>query len=210
VLLQYDSDDLSTLSSALSAETDAQGQFAIPKAPPGHYKLARVVVTHVSPTSSSSYKLPLTEVDIGPGETTTVTVGASNYTVRVRLRWPDGMKPQVNWRTFATIHTPFPKPPAEISNNPEAMKNWWQTPEVRALSAKARSYPLTENADGAWGVEDVAPGEYPLDVNVTEWSSGGGPGPNSVRAHAGTTVTVPAEPPSGTLDLGEIVLQALH
>jgi len=45
---------------------------------------------------------------------------------------------------------------------------------------------------------------------VSSTLPGGGPGPNSVRAHAGTTVTVPAEPPSGTLDLGEIVLQALH
>lgn len=173
---------------------------------PGHHPLARVIVTRLSPTSSSSQKFPLTEVDIPPGETTTVTLGASNYTVRVLLRWPDGVKRGTNWHIFASIHTPFAKPPAEIINNPEAVGKWWQTPEIRALAASTRSYPLTENRDGSWSAEDIAPGEYALDVNVTERSPAGGP--NSVHAHAETTVTVPTDLPSGTLDLGEIVLQA--
>ena len=101
VLLQYGSDDLSTLSSALSATTDAQGQFVIPQAPPGRHKLACLVVERLSSTSTSSQKIPLTEVDISPGEATSVTLGASNCTVTVHLRWPDGMKRQTHWRVFS-------------------------------------------------------------------------------------------------------------
>jgi len=138
VLLQYGSDDLSTLSSALSATTDAQGQFVIPQAPPGRHKLACVVVERLSSTSTSSQKIPLTEVDISPGEATSVTLGASNCTVTVHLRWPDGMKRQTHWRVFTSLHTSFPQPPGEIANDPQALARWRQTAEFQAQAAQAR------------------------------------------------------------------------
>ena len=205
VLLQYGSDDLSTLSSDVTAQTDAQGQFIIPQAPPGSHKLARVVVERLSPTSTSSQKFPLTEVEIRPGETTFLTLGASNCTVTVHLLWPEELKRQPNWRVFASLHTSFPQPPAEIANDPQALARWRQTPEFQAVAAQARHYPLTENAAGVWSTEDVAPGNYALTVNVLDLPPDGGQGSN--RAHAHATVTVPANPSSLALDLGEIALQ---
>jgi RNA polymerase sigma factor (sigma-70 family) len=204
VLLQYGSDD-STLSSSLTAETDAQGRFTISQAPPGRHKLARVVVAKISPTMTSSQRLPLTEAEILSGQTTSVTLGASNYTVTARFRWPEGMKREASWRVFAAIHTPFPKPPEHLINNAEALGKWRQTPEIQELAAKARSYPITEEADGSWIASEVLPGDYNLTVNVLDLPPTGGQGSN--RAHAFAAVAVPTDPPSGTLDLGEITLQ---
>src|SRR5439155_15342320 len=108
--------------------------------PPGRHKLMRVITL-----SNNSWTSELmTEVEIRPGETTTATLGASNCTVTVHLRWPDGMKRQAHWRVFASLHTSFPQPPAEVANNPQALAAWRQTPEFHALAAQARHYALTE------------------------------------------------------------------
>jgi len=112
-----------------------------------------------------------------------------------------------NWRVFTSLHTTFPQPPAEIANNPQALSEWRQTPEFRALVAHAPHYALTEDATGHWNAEDLAPGNYDLTVNVDMLPAGG---QGSNRAHAHATVTVPANSSCQTLDLGEIVLQPVQ
>jgi hypothetical protein len=201
--LEYGGGDLATISSGsgFKAQSDAQGNFVFPQAPPGRHRLMRVITL-----SSNSWTSELvTEVEIRPGETTTLTLGASNCTVTVQLRWPDGMKRQAHWRVFTSLHTTFPQPPAQVANNPQALAGWRQTPEFQALAAQARHYALTENAAGLWSAEDVAPGNYALTVNVADMPPAGGQGSN--RAHTHTTVTVPANSSGQTLDLGEIALQ---
>jgi hypothetical protein len=53
--------------------------------------------------------------------------------------------------------------------------------------------------------ENVPPGSYGLSASISEAPSDGGR--PKLRASARVPVTVSADPPTGTLDLGEIMLQ---
>jgi hypothetical protein len=122
---------------------------------------------------------PLAEVAIQPGETKTMAVGA--YTATARLRWPEGFKREADWSMLAYyLQTQIagPAPPG---------------------------HRLTETMDGALAAEDLIPGSYLVKVFVA-----GPPGSDGLAKtllSAEVPFTVPAEPSSGTLDLGEIVLQ---
>ena len=72
----------------------------------------------------------------------------------------------------------------------------------------APAHRLEETADGALVAEDLTAGSYLLKVGI-----GGSPGSDGQRKtllQAEAPFTVPAEPSSGTLDLGDIVLQPVH
>jgi RNA polymerase sigma factor (sigma-70 family) len=124
----------------------------------------------------------LAEVAIRPGETKTMAVGT--YTVTARLCWPEDTKREADWIVSAyclQTETAGPTPPG---------------------------HSLAETADGALVAEDLIAGSYLVKVHI-----GGPPGSDGrlkTLLEAEAPFTVPAEPPSGTLDLGEIVLQPVH
>lgn len=121
----------------------------------------------------------LAEVVIQPGETKTMAVGA--YTATARLRWPEGIKREADWSILAyymQTQIAGPTPPG---------------------------HRLTETPDGALAAEDLAPGSYLLKVSVAGPPGNDGLAKTLLRAEV--PFTVPTEPSSGTLDLGEIVLQ---
>ncbi len=183
-------------------ETDAQGRFAFPKVPPGRLKLTRLVSIG-SGASCMFTAVELMVVEIRPGETTTITVGGSNYTVTAHLRWPTELKRTPDWRVMAFA---YPAAPPNVMDNPDALATWQKTPDGRAATANIMQHPLMETSDGAFVTEDVAVGRYILYVQVF------GPAPartafGEPRAWVQVPFTVPADPPSGTLDLGEIVLK---
>ena len=122
---------------------------------------------------------PLAEVSIQPGESKTIAVGA--YTAIARLRWPEGIKREADWNVLAYYS---PTQPAG------------STPRGRRL---------TETSDGTLTAEDVAPGSYLMKVSVAGPPESDGLSKTMLRAEV--PFTVPAQPSSGTLDLGEIVLQ---
>jgi hypothetical protein len=68
-----------------------------------------------------------------------------------------------------------------------------------------RHYQLKETSEGIFTAENVPPGEYVATVVANEASTNGIP---RIVARIELPVTVPADPPSGTLDLGELTLQA--
>jgi len=168
------------------------------KVPPGQHRLVRL---QQSGESSWSH-VPLQEVEIESGETTIVELGTSGYLVTAHLSWPAILKREPSWQVFATIHTPSPKLPPEVSKDPEALAAWRSKPDVQNLIANARSYPLTENSDGTWTVEDVLAGDYELSVRAV--GNGGEGDTAGVQADFNVPITVPAEPAQGTLDLGEL------
>jgi hypothetical protein len=99
---------------------------------------------------------------------------------------------------FASIHTSFPKPPAEIQNDQAAVMKWFQSPEIRALAQKVRGYQLHEDKDGSWSADEVPPGQYVISGGVMSPQ----PTPNTKLLVAERPVTVP----DGTdpMDLGEV------
>ena len=74
--------------------------------------------------------------------------------------------------------------------------------------ANRRQYALTETADGRWVAQDVLAGGFRGMVDVFELPTNGGQ-PKALL-HGEVSFAVPSDPPTGTLDLGEIVLQPVQ
>ena len=208
LLFQYGQGDFTTVSSdsrAYQVRTDRDGRFVFPQVPPGQHRLVRLVPEKGLPGMSSGTvwsHQPLLQVDIRPGDTTTVTIGGTSYTVRARLQWPADLPREANWRVVGVVRTPVLPAPEETRNSPQALAAWRNRPEVRGAFAGQRFFPLAETTDGTWVAEDVPAGSYVLFVGAV------GPGETAgqfkERARAEVPVVVPADPPSGVLDLGEI------
>ena len=193
--LQFDS-------KAYQVQTDGEGRFTFPKVPPGTWKLTRMIPMDQGGSATVWRGQPVQDVDVHPGETLSVTVGAGVRSVTGRLRLPAGMERRSGERLFAFMHTPFPRPPAEVQNDPAALQTWAQSPEIRALAQKARGYQLRENGDGSWSADEVTPGQYI--VSVRQMASQPDPNTKPMVAEIPVTVQEGAEP----LDLGELALQA--
>jgi hypothetical protein len=122
---------------------------------------------------------PLAELAIQPGETKTMAVGA--YTATARLRWPEGITREADWSILAYYL------------------------QMQTAGPTGPGHRLTETPDGVLAAEDLTPGSYLVKVSVA-----GPPGSDGLaKTLLGAEVpfTVPAEPSSGAVDLGEIVLQ---
>lgn len=210
LLFQYGQGALDTVSTDFTAyrvTTDSEGRFAFSKVPPGKHRLVRVITEKVSGTSSWSNDHPLMEVVILPGETAAVTIGGSNYCVIARFKWPEELNPGTNADVFASIHTtPSLTPPPDALNNPQALAAWRELPEVKADLANRRYYGMTQKADGTWAGDDVLPGSYTMTVSIVQQMPAEAGGSKTL-AKAEVPLTVPPDPPTGKLDLGEIPLQ---
>jgi RNA polymerase sigma factor (sigma-70 family) len=191
---------------AYRAVTDENGRFTFPQVPPGKHQLIRLVPLQNATVTGWSHQ-PLEELEIRPGETTRVTVGGSTYRVTARLSWPQGLDRKPSWTITASLNTALPAPPKELAGDAQALSAWQALPEVKAAMAKMRHFSLEQEAEGVFAVEDVPPGEYTFSAVVVEPPATTRPMPVHARAEA--QVTVPSDPPSGTLDLGEVLLRAM-
>jgi hypothetical protein len=176
--------------------TDAQGRFSI-QMPPGRHRLMRLI-----PMPNGVAHGDKTAVEIRPGETTTLTFGASGHTARARMRWPvDRTKDE--WQFHGTVRTPVPDLPPGIEENSHAAIAYRSSPEFQELVKDFRSFPLAIGADGTVSAEDIPPGNYVLILTAAPRH----PTVHSVLLSANMPLSIPAEPTSGTLDLGEIILR---
>jgi hypothetical protein len=192
-------------------KTDEQGQFTVSQLPPGQHQLTRIFVQPETGNVTSWTCGDKTSFEIRPGEVTTLNLGTSNHTVTARLQWPVGVQRQSQWRINAFLHTPLPVIPPEIMTNEAARTAFLQTDEFKAARQNAHSYQATIN-DDTMTVDEVQAGDYRLEVWVYEKPKGNSsPGVIVQRANlfqGAINVTIPANPPSGTLDAGIIELQA--
>jgi RNA polymerase sigma factor (sigma-70 family) len=110
----------------------------------------------------------------------TTTVSLFLYNVTARLSLPAGVDMETNWNMSAV-----------------------------ALADGSRvSKSLKESGNGTWVAEGVAAGDYTLQASVLDSAPTGGV--FKVRLQAKVSFTVPSDPPGGTLDLGEIILQRVQ
>ncbi|HAB16237.1 MAG TPA: sigma-70 family RNA polymerase sigma factor [Verrucomicrobiota bacterium] len=185
--------------------TDAAGRFQCDRVPPGRVKLVRLTRQEQGGGRTSWRHGKAVEVEIKPGEVTSVMLGGAGYTASLRLAWPTGSPGKTGGRVFGGIHTPPPAGMSELVSNPEALARFQQTPEFQAFVKTARQFEFLIRNDVATA-EEVEPGEYEATVVVLgEAEKGVPPGP---IFSGRTRVSIPAEPGSGRLDLGEIVLEA--
>ena len=176
--------------------SDSQGKITVEKLPPGRFTLVRHSAVSVTPESMSWMEGGKTQFEIRAGETTTLDLGTSNYIVTAHLVWPAGMQRQSNWSVSGTFHTPLPEMTSEMATNPAFAKERAQTiQQIR----KAMFYPAAINKDDTIAVEDVAPGDYQLSVKVSDNSK--------AIAQSEAKLTVSADSPSGTIDLGAVEMK---
>jgi RNA polymerase sigma factor (sigma-70 family) len=175
-----------------TCQPEANGHFAFPKVPPGTF---RVIILNWG--NSSYVHPPLADATVRPSETTNVSL--VSCTVTAHLRWPSSLTRAPGWRIQAEVNRGD-----NLQMNLVAMTGGGLTIEDLA----AGSDPGRRDALGPMSLITFAwvPGSYTLQVDVFE--------PMTTRAEKARRVlsgkssfTVSADPPSGALDLGEILLQ---
>ena len=155
-------------------KTDERGQFSVSQLPPGRHQLTRLYVQSRTEHGSSWVGSDKNPFEIRPGETTTLNLGASNYTVTARLQWPPGIQRQSQWRIAADLQTPMPVMPPEVMTNKAVRAAFMQTDEVKAAQQNWYSYQGTINDDDTVSVDEVRAGDYMFGAAVFEM-----PGTNS-------------------------------
>ena len=206
LLFQYGqrhSDAIHSSFEAYRVQTDQAGHFVFNQVPPGKHVLVRLIPAGPNAVQHE----PVGEVEIRAGETTTTSIGGDGYSLTARLRWPEGWKPQSSEHVFAFVQTPLPPALAALASSgkvdPAAAAQIQQSPEVQDYLRRSRHFQGVVAGDfQTISVEAVPAGDYILvvtampDLNPSQ----------APAAHLGAQIafTVPADPPSGTLDLGEI------
>lgn len=161
------------------ATTDENGRFLFPKIPAGRHLLTVRTKRH-----GVEFSEAIAPMEIRAGETNTIIVGAASYTVKMRVHWPDGMTQQPNW----VVHATLAPPGWQLNRSLVGPHNF----------AKAR--------DGGWSVNDVDTRDYELIVEALDRNDG--TNQPAVHAKATQSVSVPSDPPSGTIDLGDVWMKA--
>jgi RNA polymerase sigma factor (sigma-70 family) len=193
--------------------SDAQGKISADKLPPGNFNLVRHFPFH-NGSINGWMDGDKTSFEIKPRETTTLTLGISNHTVTAHMVWPDGMQRQSNWHISSSFHTPMPRIPPEIRTNQVALQEFIQSDEFKNVQQNVQNYQPNVNEDDTISVENVPAGDYELYVSVIPHPDNNGsptvPGAGNLKeiAHGEIKLTVPADPPSGTLDAGEVEMKA--
>jgi hypothetical protein len=189
--------------STFKKQTDSEGRFVYEQVPPGTVRLVRLIRNAQGNGWGHGRK---TEVEVRPGETSSVTLGVGGYVVTARLVLPAGADSSHRVNYFGVIQTPTPEIPAEIRGNPEAPQRWLQVSGGFRLMQRAKIFSMTPEADGSVRAEEVEPGTFVFRCGAFVADATGKP---LMRWVAPTQpITIPDNPSSGTIDLGVITLQA--
>jgi RNA polymerase sigma factor (sigma-70 family) len=181
--------------------TDAEGHFVFPQSPPGKLKL--IHLAHVPPNGFAHRPLPDGDVEIRSGETTTKNLGSTGYIIKARARWPEGIAPGKNWHFFANASSAPPQSFLQAANDPAALAKLQVTAEFQEYTRKAVQLQANVTDDYAITIENAPPGDYV--VSVIAFLDAPGEMKESVAGYS-SSITVPADPPVGTVDAGEITL----
>ena len=148
---------------AYTTKTDEQGNFVFDQAPPGQLNLYLAKLG-----GSYNHQTP---VQIQPGATTVVQIGGTGAILSGRLVLSQPGQ-AIDWSKrliFPTLRTRLPVP-AGLSGRAQA--EWYgkyaKSEEGRARIRAVYSYPLDVQADGAFTVEDVPPGQYELSGQLSD------------------------------------------
>ena len=86
LLFQYREGKFQGISSDFTTyqvRTDDQGKFVFPRVPPGKHRLVELIPMEAGPGRKGWMHQPLTEVEIRPGETSTINIDASKRPARL-------------------------------------------------------------------------------------------------------------------------------
>jgi thiol-disulfide isomerase/thioredoxin len=154
--------------------TDGDGVFYLDTLPPGDVRVARELLLRDG-TVLTSHSVPAT---VRAGATTSVTVGGAGGAVAGRVALPDGEGPVpegFNVRcTLSLNQAPVPYPDGLAGpERQEWLASWRGTDAGRSHRDARRVYACEAGAGDAFRIEDVPPGDYQLEVVVTDPAQGG-------------------------------------
>jgi hypothetical protein len=199
---------LRTSYEAYRVKTDQAGRFVFEQVPAGKNKVFKLVPVEEANggMKGSTMHVPISDVEVRPGETTSVSIGGG-YSIKAVLRWPDGAQPSTPGRIFAHIQTGYPAALGEAMkaafNDPAAVAALQQSPEAQQYMENAKHFQAMVTG-GTVSAENIPAGNYILVVSVPSETPPGERPTSWVGSE--TAFTVPAEPASGMLELGEIRL----
>ncbi|HET7872340.1 MAG TPA: carboxypeptidase-like regulatory domain-containing protein, partial [Terriglobales bacterium] len=206
LFLQFPGNDINTFGFSFEdyiVKTDAQGHFSFPSVPPGRLELIQLVPAG----NGARAHEPVQEVEIKAGETTTVTIGGSGYTVTARVLWPEGTS-GTQRRLMAYVRTVPPPALAQAMNDPQAASGLQDSPEAKTYASSARHFTMALSEGDALQSDNIPAGDYMVWI-MTMPDSAPAPGAPQQTMCSGTVqFTVPAEPATGMIDLGTIALKA--
>jgi peroxiredoxin len=215
----------------IQAETTADdaGHYQLDHIPPGDVMICMAVDLGRSGTLSSEGHTQAAFLAAAPGASLDVPIGGKGRPVIGRLVPPLDMAPKIEW-FYASSYVVtdvrpaprFQRPPGWNNMTPQeqrqALKDWSNTPEVRAATeaqAKQQYLPFLINSDGTFRVDDVLAGSYTLQVVVRH-------SPATVRSAPGSPISMVSQRfvipdlPAGadrsdeSFDLGGIGLAPAH
>ncbi|MBL9173939.1 MAG: sigma-70 family RNA polymerase sigma factor [Verrucomicrobiales bacterium] len=206
------SDGLQFDFSTYRLKTDAQGRFSRDRVPPIRLNLVRLTRQDRGNGQTSWSHGRAQVVEVKAGEVTEVLIGGRGYSVTLTPVWPAGSQASSGLRVMGGIHTAIPEPPAEAAGNPEALARWSQSAEIRELALRARHFEGRMQGD-RMVVDEVEPGDFMATLFVLKDApSGSTPGSPTVQGPMPVLmgrkpIHIPAEPGSGSLELGGISLE---
>jgi len=176
--------------------TDAEGRFVFEKIPAGTVSIVRLVKTSAQSWSHSHRA----EVVVAPAQTTTVTLGGVDATLRGQVRFETDPQEKELILT-ALLNLPVPQ-----AMTPEERTAYLKSPERKELIKNLRNYSAAVSPDGSLVLDSVAPGQYTL--RVTASRSDDDPMNRKPIAQGQTTVIVPVGTgPGSPIEIGEVVLK---
>jgi peroxiredoxin len=198
--------------------TDAKGDFAFEKVPPGWLEIG--YMTRMG-RSSWSYTCR-TPLQIKPGLTFRLPLGGTGRPVIGRFVPPPGYDKEVYFgeglRALDTVRPERPKPEnydrMSKRQQQDWYKQWRKTPEAEAFydsmwhDPGRRQYVFHIEPDGIFRIDDVIAGKYKFTVWIEEELRGGGERPEEIASYYGALEV--SEMPGRSdepLDVGELVLK---
>jgi peroxiredoxin len=161
-------------------KTDDHGHFLMPRVAVGSVAVA----PHPTP---DAIERPMLEIEVEPAKTAGVTIGGQGRPVVGRVDIPLSIAAQKGWTFRNCFASPRIDPvvspmPAELrAASLEDQAKWWHAFESTdanklykdAISRRykiihARTYQLFINADGAFRIDDVVPGDYLIDCRIVQ------------------------------------------
>jgi beta-lactamase regulating signal transducer with metallopeptidase domain/Tol biopolymer transport system component/5-hydroxyisourate hydrolase-like protein (transthyretin family) len=186
---------------AYKTRTDSAGRFAIDKAPPGERQLMRPV-----PIGRGGSWSHLQRVTVKTGAVTQVVYGGTGRPVIGKVVLSDPRR-KLDWTSgHHSLSTRFPQPPPEM-RTPEGYRAWQKSPEFREAVANQRHYAPTWQPDGSFRFDDVAAGQYQLNLHFVEPADSLPQTPLGFIVREVEVPEIPGGQSDEPLDLGELRLE---
>jgi hypothetical protein len=203
---------VSCINAQANTKTDVEGRFRFPKVPSGPLAVCRFFNfnrNRIGPVGMSHSR----EVIVPPGGTAEVKIGGDGRTLIGRLALSADL-PGHDWRDDlqSLVQKGSDRPVLRPTSNFDVLEGFHH--ELERYNASVQKYFLEIESDGSFRIEDVPPGEYNLELQVTQPISSNPDlpsGPESLfhrrpLGKCSIAVTVPQSGSSDGLDLATITI----